>query len=239
MAEENIVTIELTDFRSFDDALEDAVSLATAFRGVEDASYDLVPRIGRDWPHKTHHLERLEAHMLERFKREALPFTTIVPSDDLEWLALAQHHGMPTRLLDWTTSPLVAAYFACVPHTETDGAVYAAILSPAIVPGLFDVRFSGAYRPTHTSPRIAAQAGLFSIAKAPNARLEEDVTEGYFWKLVIPPELKEAFRRKLDRFGVHHASLFPGLDGIARLISRDVDQAKEKADFIMRESGPA
>jgi type I restriction enzyme M protein len=50
--------------------------------------------------------------MLEKFKREAIPYLTIKPNDDWDWLALAQHHGLPTRLLDWTQNPLVAVGIA-------------------------------------------------------------------------------------------------------------------------------
>jgi len=75
---------------------------------------------GKDWPLKAT-IERLvskpgvaEDYAMREFRRRVHHYTAIAPhrDDDLEWLALMQHHGAPTRLLDWTRSAQIAAFFA-------------------------------------------------------------------------------------------------------------------------------
>lgn len=64
---------------------------------------------GTDPPHTKAHLE---AHILRNFARYSRAYLEAVPSNDWEMLVIAQHYGVPTRLLDWSYSPLVAAHFA-------------------------------------------------------------------------------------------------------------------------------
>lgn len=117
----------ITSWREFDDAVatagaagsDERVHSSLVFRGLARSSYSNVPslaRLGED-------SSRLERHLIRNFRKYAhreRPGPTL-----WDWLSLAQHHGLPTRLLDWTFSPFVAAHFATAAHPGEDAVVWA------------------------------------------------------------------------------------------------------------------
>jgi hypothetical protein len=77
------------------------------FRGSTSRKYSLVPSLGRP-PFSLEH----ESALINAFKQNAIQFVDERPQSEWEWLFLARHHAVPTRLLDWTESPLIGLYFA-------------------------------------------------------------------------------------------------------------------------------
>lgn len=193
------------------------------FRGVTNVVHELIPSIGRGAGEES--IIDRENNLLSCFRREARPYLAYLPSDEWEWLALAQHHGAPTRLLDWSESPLISTYFAVWGedprrNTAFDGGLYIvpkpkSIDEDARESSPFDAKDVQFFYPAHVTRRITAQRGLFTVH--PNPLRAYDPPDKR--QIIIPGFLKNEFRIKLDSLGFNHATMFPDIDGLAKLLA--------------------
>lgn len=211
--------ITLESFEKFHQRVQRYSREADIYRGVTRREYPLVPKIGRVPLRKNQSRRLEEGRMFRRFKERALPYLEFMPRNDWDWLAVAQHHGLPTRLLDWTRNPLVALYFAVEHETTCDSAVYVLrgyeVLSPRANPDPFKYPEVGKFVPDRITPRISAQLGVFTIHPKP----EEPFSSGSLEKLIIPNGIRRQLKRILDGYGINRGTLFPGLDGLAHHIA--------------------
>lgn len=97
---------------------------AGVYRGSADAGAVLLTSLDRLGGGTPHGKADLESHILRNFIRYSRPHLGREPANDWEHLVSAQHHGAPTRLLDWTYSPLVAAFFATRPGADRDRVIW-------------------------------------------------------------------------------------------------------------------
>ncbi|HXY34249.1 MAG TPA: FRG domain-containing protein, partial [Planctomycetaceae bacterium] len=176
-----------------------------------------------DWP-------TIEKHLIETFRQEGAPYIANAPKDDLEWLMLAQHHGVPTRLLDWTTSPTIALFFAVEENWAEDADVWCLGFpsthnclprSTHFARRLTLRKTTIVVFPTHISPRIVNQDGCFTIhdsAVPLNDRPDIKALSFRFVRLRIKAADKPRIMDDLFNMGVHRAFIFPGLDGLAKKI---------------------
>lgn len=171
------------------------------FRGQSEEIWGLLPKLYR----KTEN-PKYEREMFRDFKLRASAYLDHIPQNDMEWLFLMQHYGMPTRLLDWTESHLNALFFAVVSLDKKDGAVW--IVEPwslnlsffktqsiptsdhkSFSKYVLDLQNSDvdkqreigmpypiALRPARNSPRIIAQKGTFTIHGKEQVSLDEFAT---------------------------------------------------------------
>ncbi len=198
------------------------------FRGVSHKDYKLRPKVGRE----TKLLDKEES-MFIRFKNSGRRFIHYSYCS-MDWLCLAQHHGLPTRLLDWTTNPIVALFFAVkpMPHIKDDSekpdrAVFILRVEDIKEPSddenddPFSVKNIKIVRPPAISPRITAQAAMFTTQPQPGIDLENLVEQKKMdiKKIIIHKDRCDVLRKIIARYGIHPFSLFPDLDGLAKHIS--------------------
>ena len=177
-----------------------------------------------------------------------LPSKTESYKNTLEWLALMQHFGAPTRLLDWTYSPFVAAFFA-LETIPSDGCVYEIdyrALRKANIGNFgknyekhvfskdFEYYFIFPYEPKLQNERLVAQQGLFIVPNDIDIDVEEIIEEyskekskiltKYIFSMTFS-ETKETIK-KLKQMNIDNLRLFPGIEGLSRSLTLQMLEAK-------------
>lgn len=204
------------------------------YRGVPEAKFEPISSFGlsiirneelRKDAQEYHYEVGLDTEVaaIEEFKRLAIPHLDILPKNDWEWIVVAQHYGIPTRLLDWTSNPLVALYFATfdhIEHLDSDAAIYVLDTQDMAYPDYdkspFDISTVVHYAPPHLTNRIAMQSSEFTVHPDP----KKPFRAGNVFKWIIEEEAKIDLLVCVETYGIGPATIYPGLEGVARHISR-------------------
>lgn len=213
------------------------------FRGNADLTWRLIPSALR-YPMTSKRNKAL--NLLNDFKRFGELKLPKAPraNEEFKWVQLAQHYGLPTRLLDWTKNAAIALYFACEKEPEKDGAVF--ILNPIDLnreafprqPRIFDpnqdetiigqyLKLDGdrnpdglktiAVNPPWNSERIMLQQGVFTLHGSRYFTLTDRQAPSLVY-LRIENEYKNILLQELERVGVNEMSIFPEAEHMCRYL---------------------
>ena len=202
------------------------------FRGQSSADYTLISSFDRWYTTlgtNTKNLSKKDAtdRFLELFREEAgrLSPDPSLPTNIKQLLALAQHYGVPTRLLDWTESPYVAAFFAfselaLQPENPANRiAIWCLDTEARIWAQDTGIKLLSAASPYNE--RLRNQLGKFTLLQSPFDTVEAhiaqcDQTNTALRKLTLPVGEAKTALSDLDFMGITYSTIYPGLDGCAR-----------------------
>lgn len=192
-----------------------------------------------------------ESVLVNRFRQNATLLVNPTSTKKFDWLFHMQHYGAPTRLLDWSESPLYGLYFAVTSNPAKAGALW--MLKPLdlnklatsnpkeakFIPSFEDQlldnystesieasNLEGVYPmaalATRSNTRIQAQLGVFTISHRTTTAIEEVGTGAHVVKYKISPKAKKFIADELKLLGVSKFQLFPELASAGELIKESL-----------------
>jgi hypothetical protein len=249
--------------------LTDVASLAGSgciFRG-QSKPWPLLPKAGR----KQYTLKRApqrqtsnnqpdDLELFFQWRSQAIAYLPELPNNDFECLALAQHYGLATRLLDWSANPLVALYFACEsePHKKADGIVYCFFPSSCIVLdtpskvylqsgnnstiicGFSDVHEVAQLTPRPFDRRVLMQSSCFTYHPVPNKSIPcaKNIFKGVeFNRVIVSASSKDEVLEYLSAVGISRKTLFPGLEGLSYFLNWQMRTRMKTAGRVIEREG--
>lgn len=220
----------VTSFKEYFDVIETLQQTKheiLLYRG-QSGNDPLLPSIARANP-STNSSSKEKEMLVELKRRTQLTMKTTLTTD-WEWLVYAQHFGMKTRLLDWSSNPLAALWFACSSEfaINQDSFVYIFTADNSLLINTkekqdpFAIVNTRILRPALNNERIIAQSGWFT-AHAYSKKLQKfiklETNKALKQKLIqikISSMMKKDALQTLSIFGIHSQSLFPDIVGVCR-----------------------
>lgn len=215
------------------------------FRGHSNAEWKLTPSLFRmkNPP--------LEMNLIKKFKQNATLLLNPRPDENIDWLFIMRHYGVPTRLLDWSESPLIATYFAINENDNDDGSL--SMLLPIelnkhanITPDYeYDIPAFGidnvlnnyapdniafetsselmpvAFIAPRNNQRMQSQLSVFTISHRNKTSIEKIGDMKHVWKYIIPKENKQDIKNELELLGINRFHIYPELESIGQMLKVD------------------
>lgn len=236
----------VADLIRFGEKIQQTSGLRCWYRGHSRASYRLEPSAQRGFT------EEHERNLIHEFRaRAALRHGSVPPKSDwAAWLALAQHYGLPTRLLDWTFSPLIAAYFAVSGREEDhhepaviwallpsalnlhfgyepylyaiDSKTLEELINPAFAKKYVSPTKVGAGMAVEADPRMQVQQGAFTVHGLRRPLSEVGGSESWLFRAEIPAQDVGRLRHELRVLSIRRDSVFPDLSALASHLANEI-----------------
>ncbi len=215
------------------------------WRGLSRAHHDLIPKVFRPVNNTNPDLMYRETQIITRFQNRTPARLEKYPDKSDEWLFLAQHYGLPTRLLDWTESAMIGLYFAIRDnkHWDNDGSLW--MLNPSKLNkarvdverilgrlgphsgplfGLKEPEEEGhilAISTPHGNLRMLFQQSVFTIHGTTKGLDQFEGSDEYLSKYIVPHSAKANLVLSLKRMGIVESYIFPEIEYLAQELKDD------------------